>query len=773
MLGTLVRRAVCGTAGALLLAGFAVAGELRPPFRGMSLEQAIAVLESRGMVIVYSSALVKPWMRIRAEPTNTEPERVLEELLAPFSLMARRAPNSVLAIVRRPGPVPAPVPRDGATRAAAPLLTPRATSLEQVVVAASRYELTRNISASLKTLSAMDIESLPDVGDDTLRAVAWLPGAASDGISARTSVRGGAPDENLLRLDGLRLYQSFHLKDFQSLFSAIDPRIVSSVEVYTSGFDARFGDRMSGVVDITSMSPPAPLYHEIGVSFFNTAALGAGRFADDRGEWLLSARRGNLDVWYHALSNEPGTPSYRDAFAKVSYRVNDRLRLTANALVFGDEVGLAMDESAERANAEYTNRNVWLRIEQQPTASLSGTTLLAQTHLRSGRSGDIEKEGLASGHLSDQRTFDIGLLQTDWSWRASGGWLFQFGGELRRARGVYDYDEQVEFDLLFDTPGAFEGIEREFAVHVRPRQTQYALYAGARHGLTTRVTTDVGVRWDNHDASPRVGLRYQLGERTALRASWSRMLQTEGIDELPASDGVTEFFSPQRTDHTAVAVEHRFVNDVELRAELYDKRQRHLRPRFENLLNPFTLVPELTPDRLVVTPEHGRASGVELSIARRRSGASHLSWWVAFSRSVAGERDGEVDTYRAWHQRNSLSAGLDWTSERWSMSLALMERSGWPTTEVGLERAGPVPVVATGTRNANRAALYRTLNARIARNLALDHSSLSVYFELVNALGRANPCCSTYEIDDETGRLEVERRAAVPRLPTLGVLWQF
>jgi hypothetical protein len=48
-----------------------------------------------------------------------------------------------------------------------------------------------------------------------------------------------------------------------------------------------------------------------------------------------------------------------------------------------------------------------------------------------------------------------------------------------------------------------------------------------------------------------------------------------------------------------------------------------------------------------------------------------------------------------------------------------------------------------------------------------------VYFELVNALGRANPCCSTYEIDDETGGLEVERRSGVPRLPWLGVLWQF
>src|SRR4029079_7482580 len=141
MLGTLVRGAVWGTASALLLAGFAAADEVHPPFRGRSLEQAIAVLESRGMVIVYSSALVKPWMRIRAEPTTTEPERLLDELLAPFGLTVRGAANAVLAIVRRAVPVPTSVPRIDTAVADTSRFAPRTPALEQVVVATSRYEL--------------------------------------------------------------------------------------------------------------------------------------------------------------------------------------------------------------------------------------------------------------------------------------------------------------------------------------------------------------------------------------------------------------------------------------------------------------------------------------------------------------------------------------------------------------------------------------------------------------------------------------------------------
>src|SRR5262249_8780217 len=151
-----------------------------------------------------------------------------------------------------------------------------------------------------------------------------------------------------------------------------------------------------------------------------------------------------------------------------------------------------------------------------------------------------------------------------------------------------------------------------------------------------------------------------------------------------------------RTDHTALAIEHRLgsglLQGVELRAELYDKRERRLRPRFENLLNPFTLVPELNPDRVLVAPENGRARGIELLIARPGSSASLLSWWLAFSRALAKERDSGVDTYRGWDQSNALSAGLDWSSERWNLSLAVVQRSGWPTTAVSLERSVPVPL---------------------------------------------------------------------------------
>jgi hypothetical protein len=302
------------------------------------------------------------------------------------------------------------------------------------------------------------------------------------------------------------------------------------------------------------------------------------------------------------------------------------------------------------------------------------------------------------------------------------------------------------------------------------------LYASARYGITPRLATDVGVRWESDSASPRLGMRYELGARTAVRASWGRMIQSQSIDELQVADGVTEFFAPQRTDHSSLAIEHRLANGIELRAELYEKRQRHLRPRFENLLNPLTLVPELQPDRVVIAPEHGRARGAEVLVARSHAPESltgALTWWLGYSWSIAKERESGAEVLRSWDQTHALSAGANWSTQHWNASLGFIQRSGWPTTAVTLEGRKPLPLVAALGRNAVRTAPYRSLNVRVARDFALDHSSLSVFLEVANALARDNPCCSAYEIDDDTAGLEIEQQHAMPRIPSLGFLWQF
>ena len=89
------------------------------------------------------------------------------------------------------------------------------------------------------------------------RVTARLPGAAAGDLSAKSNLRGGEVDETLVRFDGLRLFNPFHFKDFQTIFSTIDPAIVRGIEVYTGAFPASYGDRMSGVTSSNTSTAPS------------------------------------------------------------------------------------------------------------------------------------------------------------------------------------------------------------------------------------------------------------------------------------------------------------------------------------------------------------------------------------------------------------------------------------------------------------------------------------------------------------------------------------
>ena len=163
--------------------------------------------------------------------------------------------------------------------------------IEEVVVISSRYELKKSAGGSLHRLDATDINSIPELGDDALRAAVHLPGMATIGLSAKPYIRGGLQDETLVLFNNVELLEPFHLKDFQSVFSGLNPALIKTIDVYTGGFPARYGDRMSGVMDIDPADEYSDLGAELGLSFLTTSAAAYGTTHEGRGEWAFSARR--------------------------------------------------------------------------------------------------------------------------------------------------------------------------------------------------------------------------------------------------------------------------------------------------------------------------------------------------------------------------------------------------------------------------------------------------------------------------------------------------
>ena len=108
-------------------------------------------------------------------------------------------------------------------------LTRNAVRLEEVTVTPGSFSFMGQGTGTRQTMSREDVQAVPQIGDDIFRAVNRLPGLASNDYSAHFGIRGGRHDETLILLDGLQLYEPYHLKDFNegavSIIDAHDGKI--------------------------------------------------------------------------------------------------------------------------------------------------------------------------------------------------------------------------------------------------------------------------------------------------------------------------------------------------------------------------------------------------------------------------------------------------------------------------------------------------------------------------------------------------------------------
>ncbi|HSG65881.1 MAG TPA: Plug domain-containing protein, partial [Gammaproteobacteria bacterium] len=202
----------------------------------------IADLRRQGLTIIYSSELVGVELRARQEVTTSDPLERLRQVLAPYGLAIEAGPRGSWLVVRSD---PTDTPQAPANGEALATFTVAPPTIEEVVVSASRYSISRDPSTSTSLIDRVQLDNTPTLAEDALRVMHSLPGLTSSGLTAQVNVRGGTTNEGLLFLDGVQLLNPFHLKDFQSLFSGINPSIVDTMTVYTGAFPAQFGDRMS------------------------------------------------------------------------------------------------------------------------------------------------------------------------------------------------------------------------------------------------------------------------------------------------------------------------------------------------------------------------------------------------------------------------------------------------------------------------------------------------------------------------------------------------
>jgi outer membrane receptor protein involved in Fe transport len=741
-----------------------------PPYRGRSLSDVLSELGSPAMRLVYSSAIVPRRLRVLVEPTASAGPALLEQLLAPHGLTATHVGGSVYAVAQ--------IEHAKAPSSATAQPTGSGT-IEEVVVASSRYRLADDTLLERTFLTQAEVEALPRLADDSLKAVHRLPGAATNGLSGLAYMRGGEQSETLVVFDGLPMYEPFHLRLLSSPTSVLDPRTLDSLEVYTGGFTAEFGDRISAVIDARSSHPEAGRYYEAGLSVFHTNALASARFAGDRGQWLAAARRSNLDVVADMAKSEVGKPSYADGFGRLDWRFTDDTRGSLHLLLATDKSSLQNSEETEFADADYRNSYLWGTLEHQWSPALRSSLLLSYSDVTARRTGTVDEPGRRAGFVDDDRAYHVFGAKVDGSYTSS-RWLHRAGVEFRSLAARYRYASRITFEPDYPFPGDPGGtIERTLAPS--PSGDHMAAYATSRLRLTDRLTAELGLRWDeqtygadsDEQFAPRFNLAFDATESTRLRASWGEFQQAQSINELQVEDGVAEFEPTQRAEVVVLGFEQALPGEHALRVEAYRKEYRVLRARYENLLDPLSLLPELRWDRVRIAPDSARAHGLEVLLSRKSD--SHWNGWLNYAWSGVEDREAGVDTRRGWDQRHAFGGGLSWTSDPWVATLAATYHTGWPTTSVRL--AEPVtdpPQVLVGTRYDSRLQDYLSIDARISRRFQLRRGELDAYFEITNLTNRSNLCCVEYQVvDGPPAALVRDDDNWLPLLPSVGVLWRY
>jgi hypothetical protein len=669
-------------------------------------------------------------------------------------------------------------------------LLPSPELVEAVVVTPSRFSLYGDAPASKQSLTKDEIQQTPHLADDVNRVVARLPGIANPDISSQLFVRGGVNDEVLYVVDGMQLYAPFHFEPGLSLFSIISSKAVENVDLSTGGFAARYGDRMSGVLSISTVRPSTGNRNSLGVSFLNAHFTTEGSFAGGRGEWFGAIRRGYLDLMLDLVGSkhEGSGPTYGDVLGKVRYRVTDRSSLEGRVLYAASQGDQRNTSGAqiEAFDLEQENTYAWATLETAFSPGLHARTILFGGRLeRNGIGTDIEL-GRWDSWAEDFRTVDLAGIKQDWTVKPARRHYLAAGFEARHQRGDYDFrGYSVVTDLIYVGDGDPVVTERESDLTVDG--WSLSAYASDRFRVLEPLTLEFGLRWDlqtytddDSQLSPRFGLLWEASPRDNIRFAAGVYRQSQWIHELQVHDGVEEFWPAQRTNAVVLGYERRFDSGLSVGAEIYRKDIVNPRPRFENFLDPLDGITNLRPDRIVINPERGRADGIELFA--RMDGRGRVRWWFGYVLSRAQDLVDGAWVYRSWDQTHAVTGSVNYRiGKHWNFNAAGLYHTGWPTTTAWAEFVmNPDGTwyfdVEHGPLNGARFDDYHRLDVRASRTFPNRRGSVTLFLEVINLLQSENPCCGEYGfIHWGGGNVSTERDVTnwLPTLPSFGVNWEF
>lgn len=531
---------------------------------------------------------------------------------------------------------------------------------------------------SMIELPVRQIQKIPALmGEkDVLKVIQLMPGVkrGTEGTSG-FYVRGGGADQNLIILDDATVYNAYHLFGFFSLFNG---DAIKSVQLTKGGFPARYGGRLSSVLEMTMKDGNQERFSgEAGIGLISSRLMLEGPIVKDKSSFVISGRRTYFDVFARPFMPEDERAGYYfyDLNAKVNYTINPKNRIYLSAYTGRDKFSARYDD--------YYTKNDAGMYWQNATATLRWNHLY-NSRLFANASFIYSQYGLniyQKEEYDNQRyelTYGSGIrdisLKYDLHYSLHPSHTIRAG-----VITTFHHFTPSAIVLKDDYMNQFENKVKEIDV------VESGLYFEDDIRLGTRIRANAGVRLSHFvdkntsyfKPEPRVSVSYLLPKQTAIKASFATMnqyvhlLSSTGIG-LPTDLWVpsTRNVPPQTSRQVALGiVKDLKEKNLEVSVEGYYKKSDNTLGYREGAS--FLLIDDPTGAEEVnwetnVTSGQGWAYGAELLIQRK---TGRLTGWIGYTLSWAELQFDEVNFgqryFARYDRRHDISlVGVYEISER-------------------------------------------------------------------------------------------------------------
>lgn len=473
--------------------------------------------------------------------------------------------------------------------------------LEEVIVISDRTEtgITATHTGALD-IPITQIKNTPVIlGEaDAMKTIQLMPGvqAGVEG-SAGLYVRGGSPDQNLILLDGIPIYNVDHVLGFFSIFT---PEAIKKVTLFKGSFPARFGGRLSSVIDVRTNDGAMNTYQgSVTLGLLATKLNLEGPIQKDRTSFTISLRRSYLDLVTKPFMDDDEKVGYYfyDINAKVNHKFSDKNRLFLSFYHGKDHLDTKFKDewtdtyTEDNINLDWGNTILALRWNNILSNKIFSNTTIAYNQYKM----EIDsKSAMEYKHIkqSYNANYNSGIqdlsAQIDFDYTPTPRHHIKFGGNYTHHR----FRPEIMTTKISSTEGEYQEDSIYNSIsNNRIHAHEFSFYGEDNFDLSSQLRTNIGVHLSAFSVQgktyfslqPRFSIRYQFNKNIVFKGAYSQMSQyinllTSAPISMPTDlwVPVTKTIKPMQSHQYSLGTYYTGLKAWEFSVEGYYKNMRNI-----------------------------------------------------------------------------------------------------------------------------------------------------------------------------------------------------